>query len=74
VIGANNLFDLYPTANLKTTITSRASGVDSSGNVVYSPTTTLHNTIDQSTGNQFAIRDVPLNLDKTEGSLCSFEL
>jgi iron complex outermembrane receptor protein len=54
VIGANNLFDLYPTANFgKQTITSRASGVDSSGNVVYSPTTTSNNTIDQSTGNQF---------------------
>ena len=54
VIGANNLFDLYPTANFgKQTITSRASGVDSSGNVVYSPTTASNNTIDQSTGNQF---------------------
>ncbi len=51
VIGANNLLDLYPTANFGVqAITSRASGIDASGNVVYSPVTA---TIDQSTGNQF---------------------
>lgn len=54
VVGANNLFDIYPTMNFKTqSITSRASGVDASGNVIYSPTTASNNTIDQSTGNQF---------------------
>jgi iron complex outermembrane receptor protein len=51
VIGANNVLDIYPTMNFKTqAITSRASSVDASGNLVYSPTTA---TIDQSTGNQF---------------------
>ena len=51
VIGANNIFDIYPTANLgPQTVTSRASGVDSSGNVVYSPTSA---TIDLSNANQF---------------------
>jgi len=53
-IGANNLFDIYPTSNFTTqTITSRASGIDSNGNVIYSPTTNTNRTIDQSTGNQF---------------------
>jgi len=51
VIGANNIFDVYPSRNLGSqTVTSRASGVDSSGNVVYSPTSA---TIDLSNANQF---------------------
>jgi iron complex outermembrane receptor protein len=58
VIGANNLLDLYPTANFKSqTLAFRASpsasGIDASGNVIYLPTTAANNTIDQSTGNQF---------------------
>ena len=54
VIGANNILDIYPTRNFqKQTIASRASGVDSSGNIVYTATTAANNTIDQSTGNQF---------------------
>ncbi|MCG9793247.1 TonB-dependent receptor [Flavobacterium algicola] len=51
VIGANNIFDIYPSRNLgPQTVTSRASGVDSNGNIIYSPTTS---TIDLSNGNQF---------------------
>ncbi|MBE0391266.1 TonB-dependent receptor [Flavobacterium sp. PL002] len=51
VVGANNIFDVYPSRNLgPQTITSRASGVDSNGNIIYSPTTA---TIDLSNGNQF---------------------
>ncbi|MFV8354438.1 TonB-dependent receptor domain-containing protein [Flavobacterium sp. XS2P14] len=54
VIGANNLLDIYPTVNFKTqTVALRASGVDASGNIIYSPTTAANNTIDQTTGNQF---------------------
>ncbi|CAM2998058.1 TonB-dependent receptor [Flavobacterium frigoris] len=54
VIGANNIFDVYPSRNLgPQTIAQRASGVDSSGNVVYSPTTSSNNSIDLSNANQF---------------------
>ncbi len=55
VIGANNLLDIYPDLNLtKQTVTSRPSGVDASGNIIYSPTTAANNTIDLSNNNQFA--------------------
>ncbi len=61
VVGANNIFDIYPTANLgpisakrPTNIVSgsitSASGLDSSGNVEYSSTAT---TVDLSNANQF---------------------
>lgn len=54
VIGANNIFDIYPTANLgPQTIAQRASGVDTNGNVIYSPTTSSNNSIDLSNANQF---------------------
>lgn len=54
VVGANNIFDIYPTLNLgPQTITKRASGVDANGAVVYSTTTPLNNSIDLSNANQF---------------------
>lgn len=54
VIGANNIFDIYPTRNLgPQTIAQRASGIDASGNIIYSPTTGSNNSIDLSNGNQF---------------------
>ena len=54
VIGANNIFDIYPTRNLgPQTIAERASGIDASGNIIYSPTTGSNNSIDLSNGNQF---------------------
>ncbi|AWG21706.1 TonB-dependent receptor [Flavobacterium faecale] len=54
VIGANNIFDIYPSKNLgPQTVAQRASGVDSSGNVVYSATTSSNNSIDLSNANQF---------------------
>ena len=54
VVGANNIFDIYPTFNLgPQTITQRASGVDANGAVIYSPTTSSNNYIDLSNANQF---------------------
>jgi iron complex outermembrane receptor protein len=54
IVGANNIFDIYPSANLgPQTIAQRASGIDGSGNVVYSPTTSSNNSIDLSNANQF---------------------
>jgi iron complex outermembrane receptor protein len=55
VIGANNIFDIYPTLNLgPQTIARRASGVDANGAVIYSTTTAANNFIDLSNANQFA--------------------
>ncbi|MFV5688298.1 TonB-dependent receptor domain-containing protein [Flavobacterium sp. ZT3R25] len=54
VVGANNIFDIYPTFNLgPQTIAQRASGVDANGAVIYSPTTSSNNSIDLSNANQF---------------------
>ncbi|WP_369699896.1 TonB-dependent receptor domain-containing protein [Flavobacterium sp. AED] len=54
VIGANNIFDIYPTFNLgPQTIAKRASGVDANGAVIYSTTTSSNNSIDLSNANQF---------------------
>ncbi|MBG6111432.1 iron complex outermembrane receptor protein [Flavobacterium sp. CG_9.10] len=54
VIGANNIFDIYPSLNLgPQTIAQRASGVDANGAVIYSPTTASNNSIDLSNANQF---------------------
>jgi iron complex outermembrane receptor protein len=54
VVGANNIFDIYPTLNLgPQTIAQRASGVDANGVVIYSPTTASNNSIDLSNANQF---------------------
>ena len=54
VVGANNIFDIYPTLNLgPQTIKQRASGVNANGGVTYSPTTSSNNYIDLSNANQF---------------------
>ncbi|MFV8467162.1 TonB-dependent receptor [Flavobacterium sp. LB1P62] len=54
VVGANNIFDIYPTYNLgPQTIAKRASGVDANGAVIYSTTTSSNNSIDLSNANQF---------------------
>jgi iron complex outermembrane receptor protein len=54
VVGANNIFDVFPTNNLgPQTIAKRASGVDANGAVIYSTTTSSNNTIDLSNANQF---------------------
>lgn len=54
VVGANNIFDIYPSFNLgPQTIAKRASGVDANGAVVYSNTTSSNNSIDLSNANQF---------------------
>jgi iron complex outermembrane receptor protein len=54
VVGANNIFDIYPTFNLgPQTIAKRASGIDANGAVIYSNTTSSNNTIDLSNANQF---------------------
>jgi iron complex outermembrane receptor protein len=54
VVGANNIFDIYPTFNLgPQTIAKRASGVDANGAVIYSTTTSSNNSIDLSNANQF---------------------
>jgi iron complex outermembrane receptor protein len=54
VVGANNIFDIYPTFNLgPQTIAKRASGVDANGAVIYSATTSSNNSIDLSNANQF---------------------
>ncbi|SEG14457.1 TonB-dependent receptor [Flavobacterium urumqiense] len=54
VVGANNIFDIFPTFNLgPQTIAKRASGIDANGAVTYSPTTSSNNYIDLSNANQF---------------------
>ena len=54
VVGANNIFDIYPTLNLgPQTIAKRASGVDANGAVIYSATTSSNNSIDLTNANQF---------------------
>ena len=54
VVGANNIFDIFPTFNLgPQTIAKRASGVDANGAVIYSATTSSNNYIDLSNANQF---------------------
>lgn len=50
VIGANNIFDLYPDFNLGPISAKRPNGVDASGNVTYAATAT---TVDLSNANQF---------------------
>ncbi|WP_236025399.1 TonB-dependent receptor [Flavobacterium geliluteum] len=50
VIGANNIFDIYPDKNLGPQTARRANGVDAGGNVTYAPTATA---IDLSNQNQF---------------------
>jgi iron complex outermembrane receptor protein len=61
VIGANNIFDIYPDANLGPQTAIRPRLV--SGAIDYTPST-----IDLSNANQFAYSRTPLNLDKTEDS------
>ena len=54
VVGANNIFDIYPTLNLgPQIIAKRASGVDANGAVIYSATTSSNNSIDLTNANQF---------------------
>jgi iron complex outermembrane receptor protein len=54
VVGANNIFDIYPDLNLgPQTVAKRASGVDANGAVIYSSTTSSNNSIDLSNANQF---------------------
>lgn len=50
VVGANNLFDIYPDKNFGPVSAKRPTGVDASGNVVYSATPS---TVDLSNANQF---------------------
>ncbi len=50
VIGANNIFDIYPDKNLGPQMARRANGVDANGAVTYAPTATA---IDLSNQNQF---------------------
>ena len=50
VIGANNIFDIYPDLNLGPISARRPNGVDASGNVTYNPTAA---TVDLSNANQF---------------------
>jgi iron complex outermembrane receptor protein len=49
-LGANNIFDVYPHENYEPVAAKRATGVDNSGNVIYSSTPS---TIDLSNANQF---------------------
>ena len=49
-LGANNIFDVYPHENYGSVAAKRATGVDNSGNVIYSSTPS---TIDLSNANQF---------------------
>ncbi len=54
VVGANNIFDIYPDLNLgPQSVARRASGVDANGAVIYSATTSSNNSIDLSNANQF---------------------
>ena len=50
VIGANNLFDLYPDLNFGPVAARRPNGVDAAGNVTYAATAA---TVDLSNANQF---------------------
>ena len=50
VIGANNIFDIYPDKNLGPQTARRANGVDVDGNITYAPAATA---IDLSNQNQF---------------------
>ncbi len=50
VIGANNIFDIYPDKNLGPQTARRANGVDAGGNITYAPAATA---IDLSNQNQF---------------------
>jgi iron complex outermembrane receptor protein len=50
VVGANNLFDIYPDKNFGPVSAKRPTGVDASGNIVYSATPS---TVDLSNANQF---------------------
>ena len=50
VIGANNIFDIYPDLNLGAQTAKRANGVDTNGNVTYAASATA---IDLSNANQF---------------------
>ena len=50
VVGANNIFDIYPDKNLGPQMAKRATGVDSNGNITYAPAATA---IDLSNQNQF---------------------
>ena len=49
-VGANNIFDIYPDKNYGPVTAVRATGLDASGNVVYS---TTPSTVDLSNSNQF---------------------
>jgi iron complex outermembrane receptor protein len=54
VMGVNNIFDIYPTKSYgPLTISERASGVDSNGDVVYAATTSSNNSVDLTSSNQF---------------------
>lgn len=50
VVGANNIFDIYPDKNYGPVTAKRPNGVDASGNVTYAATPT---TIDLANANQF---------------------
>ncbi|OXB22690.1 TonB-dependent receptor [Flavobacterium tructae] len=50
IIGANNIFDIYPDKNLGPQTARRANGVDANGNITYATTPTA---IDLSNQNQF---------------------
>ncbi|OHT45922.1 TonB-dependent receptor [Flavobacterium tructae] len=50
IIGANNVFDIYPDKNLGPQTARRANGVDANGNITYATTPTA---IDLSNQNQF---------------------
>lgn len=50
VVGANNIFDIYPDKNLGPQMAKRATGVDSNGNITYAPAASA---IDLSNQNQF---------------------
>ncbi|WP_374175393.1 TonB-dependent receptor domain-containing protein [Flavobacterium tructae] len=50
IIGANNVFDIYPDKNLGPQTARRANGVDANGNITYAATATA---IDLSNQNQF---------------------
>ncbi|WP_264529352.1 TonB-dependent receptor [Flavobacterium sp. N502540] len=50
IIGANNVFDIYPDKNLGPQTARRANGVDANGNITYAATPTA---IDLSNQNQF---------------------
>ena len=53
VIGANNLFDIYPDLNFGPVTARRATGIDGSGNIIYAPITPTTVPVDLSNANQF---------------------